>query len=128
MPTTPDPGSRQAVNGETITVRVAVTEIRMRGADGLGLARNRLSHRAGVIAVEGIVITAHATIGDGTAALRPSEADFLRKPFRLAEAAQAVSMAMDRAAARGILASQHRVSDPRCRRPLAQPEEATSHA
>lgn len=77
-------------------IGVVVTDIRMPGGDGLGLAQRILSQRSGAAAVEVIIITGHATIEDATAAVRTGVTDFLRKPFRLAEAVQAVTKAMGR--------------------------------
>ncbi|WPB85803.1 response regulator [Sediminicoccus rosea] len=77
-------------------IGVVVTDIRMPGGDGLGLAQKILAQRPASAAVEVIMITGHATIEDATAAVRTGVADFLRKPFRLAEAAQAVTKAMAR--------------------------------
>jgi FixJ family two-component response regulator len=81
-------------------IGVVVTDIRMPGQDGLGLAQAILSQRKDAAAVEVIMITGHATIEDATAAVRTGVADFLRKPFRLAEAFEAVSKARARAATR----------------------------
>lgn len=77
-------------------IGVVVTDIRMPGGDGLGLAQKILAQRPASAAVEVIIITGHATIEDATAAVRTGVADFLRKPFRLAEAVQAVTKAMAR--------------------------------
>jgi FixJ family two-component response regulator len=77
-------------------IGVVVTDIRMPGGDGLGLAQRILAQRPASAAVEVIIITGHATIDDATAAVRTGVTDFLRKPFRLAEAVQAVSKAMAR--------------------------------
>lgn len=71
-------------------IGVLITDIRMPGGDGLQLARDVQSVRDEASAIEVIVITGHATIDDATAAVRSRVADFLRKPFRLATAAQAV--------------------------------------
>lgn len=80
-------------------IGVVVTDIRMPGGDGLGLAQRILAQRPASAAVEVIIITGHATIEDATAAVRAGVADFLRKPFRLAEASQAVAKAMARVVA-----------------------------
>jgi FixJ family two-component response regulator len=80
-------------------IGVVVTDIRMPGGDGLGLAQRILSQRSGAAALEVIIITGHATIEDATAAVRTGVTDFLRKPFRLAEAVQAVTKAMARVVA-----------------------------
>ena len=85
-------------------IGVVVTDIRMPGGDGLGLAQKILSQRPASAAVEVIIITGHATIDDATAAVRTGVADFLRKPFRLAEAVQAVTKAMARVVQRSARA------------------------
>lgn len=87
-------------------IGVVVTDIRMPGGDGLGLAQKILSQRPASAAVEVIIITGHATIDDATAAVRTGVADFLRKPFRLAEAVQAVTKAMARVVAHRAQASE----------------------
>ncbi|MBS7789994.1 response regulator [Roseococcus sp. SDR] len=87
-------------------IGVVVTDIRMPGGDGLGLAQRILSQRPASAAVEVIIITGHATIEDATAAVRTGVADFLRKPFRLAEAVQAVTKAMGRVVTQRALASE----------------------
>lgn len=81
-------------------IGVVVTDIRMPGQDGLSLAQAILSLRADGAAVEVIIITGHATIDDATTAVRTGVADFLRKPFRLAEAFEAVTKALSRVATR----------------------------
>jgi FixJ family two-component response regulator len=77
-------------------IGVVVTDIRMPGGDGLGLAQRILGQHSGAAAVEVIIITGHATIEDATTAVRTGVTDFLRKPFRLAEAVQAVAKAINR--------------------------------
>lgn len=84
--------------GADPSIGVVVTDIRMPGGDGLELAQSILAHRAQSAAMEVIVITGHATIDDAAEAVRTGVADFLRKPFRLAEAVQSVTKAMARAA------------------------------
>jgi FixJ family two-component response regulator len=76
---------------------VVVSDIRMPGGDGLQLARDIQAGRTNDQAVEVIVITGHATIDDAAAAVRSRVSDFLRKPFRLSTAVEAVQQAMNRA-------------------------------
>ncbi len=81
-------------------IAVVISDIRMPGLDGLNLARHILRDRDDERAVEVIVMTGHATIDDAAAAVRTRVSDFLRKPFRLAEAARAVGAALERAGTR----------------------------
>lgn len=78
-------------------IAVVVSDIRMPGGDGLQLARDIQAQRPEAQAVEVVVITGHATIDDAASAVRSRVSDFLRKPFRLMTAVQAVQQAMDRA-------------------------------
>ena len=82
------------------SITVVVTDIRMPDADGLGFARHIMAERDDATAVEVILITGHATIDDASSAMRARVVDFLRKPFRLREAAEAVMYADARAGAR----------------------------
>lgn len=97
-------------------IGVVVTDIRMPGGDGLGLAQKILAQRPPSAAVEVIIITGHATIEDATAAVRTGVADFLRKPFRLAEAAQAVTKAMTQVVTRRQDASERAAASDRLAR------------
>lgn len=78
-------------------ISVVITDVRMPDTDGLWLARYIRSVRADETAVEVVIITGHATIDDAAAAVRASVVDFLRKPFRLREASDAVARADVRA-------------------------------
>lgn len=80
-------------------IGVIVTDIRMPGEDGLAFAR-RLSGAGGTPRPEVVFVTGHATVEDAATAVRLGAADFLRKPLRAAEIAEAVAAAMDRAVAR----------------------------
>lgn len=80
-------------------IGVVVTDVRMPGGDGLLLAQRILRERRGLSALKVILITGHATLNDGAAAVRAGVSDFIRKPFRLAEAAAAVRVALDAAEA-----------------------------
>ncbi len=81
-------------------IAVVVSDIRMEGDDGLALAADIQASRPDARAVEVVLITGHATVEDAAAAVRSRVSDFLRKPFRLAEADAAVGAALARAAAR----------------------------
>lgn len=81
-------------------IAVVLTDIRMPGLDGLGLAHRVMQQRDDESAVEFVVMTGHATVEDAAAAIRSRASDFLQKPFRLAEAIRAVGAALERAAAR----------------------------
>lgn len=80
-------------------IGVVMTDVRMPGGDGLQLAQQLLRERRGLRAVEVILITGHAALDDAAAAARMGVSDLLRKPFRLADAAHAATVAL-RAAAR----------------------------
>ncbi|SFL09726.1 Response regulator receiver domain-containing protein [Falsiroseomonas stagni DSM 19981] len=81
-------------------ITVVVSDVRMPESDGLGLARHIMNERTDSDAVEVVLITGHATIEDAAAAVRARAVDFLRKPFRLREAGDAVARANARATAR----------------------------
>ncbi len=81
-------------------ITVVVSDVRMPESDGLGLARQIMKERRDSDAVEVVLITGHATIEDAAAAVRARAVDFLRKPFRLREAGDAVARANARATAR----------------------------
>lgn len=81
-------------------IAAVITDIRMPGLDGLALARRIMRDRDEEYAIEVVVMTGHATIEDAAAAVRTRVCDFLRKPFRLAEAARSVGLALERAEAR----------------------------
>jgi FixJ family two-component response regulator len=82
------------------TVAAVITDIRMPGLDGLALAQRIMRDRSEEQAIEVVVMTGHATIDDAAAAVRTRVCDFLRKPFRLVEAARAVEIALERAGSR----------------------------
>lgn len=86
--------SRLEANPE---IGVVLTDVRMPGDDGLFLAQRILRERLGLAAVRVILITGHASLDDATAAVRIGASDFLRKPFRLADAVRAVSAALEAA-------------------------------
>lgn len=88
------------------TIAAVITDIRMPGLDGLALAQHIIRDREEERAIEVVVMTGHATIDDATVAVRTRVCDFLRKPFRLAEATRAVGLALERAASRRRAASE----------------------
>jgi len=83
-----------AIVQECPQIGVVITDIRMPGGDGLQLARDVQAARDEATAIEVIVITGHATIDDAATAVRSRVVDFLRKPFRLATAAEAVDKSL----------------------------------
>lgn len=97
-------------------IGVMLTDIRMPGRDGLGLAQEILADRLSAPPVQVILMTGHATLDDATLALRAGVRDMLRKPFRLAEAEAAVTAALkaaraDRAALRRRAAEARRIEE-----------------
>lgn len=80
-------------------IGVVVTDIRMPDRDGLSLARH-LAGAEGAARPEVVLVTGHATIEDAASAVRIGVSDFLRKPLRAAELADAVGAAMERALSR----------------------------
>ncbi|WP_170979614.1 GGDEF and EAL domain-containing protein [Roseomonas sp. HF4] len=80
-------------------IGVVVTDIRMPEEDGLSLAR-RVAGAPEPLRPEVVLVTGHATIEDAASAVRIGVSDFLRKPLRAAELAEAVGAAMKRARAR----------------------------
>lgn len=88
-------------------IGAVMTDIRMPGLDGLNLAQRIMQERDAANAVEVVVMTGHATIDDAAAAVRTRVSDFLRKPFRLADGAQALSIALERARIRRRDAAAH---------------------
>ena len=81
-------------------IGVVVSDIRMPGGDGLDLALELAAMVEELRAVSVVLITGHATIEDVARAVRTGAADFLRKPCRLSELAQAVERGMAKARAR----------------------------
>jgi FixJ family two-component response regulator len=88
-------------------VGVVITDVRMPGDDGLHLARFLL-HEGGEAGLrpEVVLITGHATLDDAESAIRVGVSAFIRKPFRLAQAAAAVRAAMAKAETRRTAANQ----------------------
>ncbi len=108
------------------TITVVVSDVRMPESDGLGLARRIMSERSDSDAVEVVLITGHATIEDAAAAVRARAVDFLRKPFRLREAGDAVARAHDRAKVRRRKLAQQKQVERRLRELDSGPIEATT--
>ena len=92
----------EAVLAATPAIGVVVADLRMPGEGGLALARTLLSSSTAARGPEVILTTAQATVEDLEAALRLGVADFLRKPFRVGRALEAVNAAHARAARRRI--------------------------
>lgn len=87
-------------------IGAVLTDIRMPGLDGMTLAQRILQQRTAADAVEVVVMTGHATVDDAAAAVRTRVSDFLRKPFRLTDASQAMKSAVERARARRLAAAE----------------------
>ncbi len=86
--------------GQRDDIGVVVSDIRMPGGDGLELALHIADTLEEPRAASAVLITGHATLEDAATAIRSGVADFLRKPFRLAELAMAVERSMALAEAR----------------------------
>lgn len=82
-------------------VDVLVTDLRMRGMDGLTLCRRALETRPGLPV---IVITAFGSLETAISAIRAGAYDFVTKPFEL----DAVSLALERAVAHARLRDEVR--------------------
>ena len=76
---------------------VAVSDIRMPGADGITVLERV---RAAGIDVEFVLMTAYGTIPDAVHAIKEGAADYLTKPFEPDVAIAAIERALDRRAAR----------------------------
>ncbi len=82
--TAADGGERAlAVLAEDPAITVTLSDIRMAGLDGLGLAKAVLATRGEADAVEVVLMTGHGSMETATQALRAGVFDFLRKPMRL---------------------------------------------
>ncbi len=71
-----------AVLGKEPAVTVVLTDIRMAGLDGLGLAERIRGTRGEADAVEVVLMTGHGDIDTATQAIRIGVFDFLRKPMQ----------------------------------------------
>jgi FixJ family two-component response regulator len=109
-------------------ITVVVSDVRMPESDGLGLARHVMNERGDSDAVEVVLITGHATIEDAAAAVRARAVDFLRKPFRLREAGDAVARAHDRATARRRKVLRQKQVEQKLRELDARPTEETANS
>lgn len=87
------------IMSERSDLGVVVSDIRMPGEDGLGLAR-RITAADSRIRPEVVLITGHASVDDAAEAVRIGASDFIRKPLRSGEIANAVEAAMERVLAR----------------------------
>lgn len=75
-------------------IGVVVSDLRMPGGDGLGLAHDVAARLEDARAVSTVLITGHATIEDEATARRLGAIALLRKPCRLAELAGAVEQGL----------------------------------
>jgi DNA-binding NtrC family response regulator len=80
---------------------VLLTDLRMRGMDGMELCRRTLAARPGLPV---IVVTAFGSLETAVDAIRAGAYDFLTKPYDM----QAVALALDRAVAHGRLCDELR--------------------
>jgi signal transduction histidine kinase/DNA-binding response OmpR family regulator len=81
-------------------ITVVLTDIRMPGLDGLGLANRVLQARGDADAIEVVLMTGHGAIEDAAQAVRAGAFDFLRKPMELDELVAVLTRAHARALAR----------------------------
>ena len=81
-------------------IGVMVTDIRMPGEDGINLAGRMFDARAEAQALEVVLISGHAMPCDVAQMPQGGHAEFVQKPFRLAELDEAVSRAHARAVER----------------------------
>jgi signal transduction histidine kinase len=81
-------------------ITVVLTDIRMPGLDGLGLANRVLQARGEVDAIEVVLMTGHGNIEDAAQAVRAGVFDFLRKPMELDEMLPVLERAHAKALAR----------------------------
>lgn len=106
-----DPADARRLLANQSSLSLLVTDLRMPGLDGVELARMVLAERTDASAVEVVLISGHGTMEDAVAALRMGAADFLAKPFRLAELHAACNAALTRAARRRAEALAEPVAD-----------------
>ncbi len=79
---------------------VLLTDIRMPGMDGLGLARRVCESRGDISATEVVLLTGHGTVDDAASAVRVGAFDFLSKPISIAALFEAADRAHRSAIAR----------------------------
>ena len=89
-----------ALLADNPAITVVLTDIRMAGLDGLGLAARILADRREADAVEVVLMTGHGNIDTAMQAVRAGVFDFLRKPMRLDDLLAVVRRAHAKAAAR----------------------------
>jgi two-component system, NtrC family, response regulator AtoC len=93
-----DPAAALRRIGET-DFDVLLTDLRMRGMDGMELCRRTLDLRPGLPV---IVVTAFGSLETAVEAIRAGAYDFLTKPYDM----RAVALALDRAVAHGRLRAE----------------------
>lgn len=86
--------------GEDPAITVVLSDIRMAGLDGIGLAQSILSARGEAEAVEVVLMTGHGSIDTATKALRVGVFDFLRKPMQLTDTVATLRRAHDKSVRR----------------------------
>jgi CheY-like chemotaxis protein len=74
-------------------VSVLVSDLRMPGMDGLTLARTAMGQRDATSLLAVVLITADGDRGELLESLRGAVSGFVRKPFRVAQVAEAVRIA-----------------------------------
>jgi CheY-like chemotaxis protein len=106
----PDNAEQALEHLERHDVAVVLTDLCMPSVSGLDVLRfaKRCNAQTQVV-----LITGHATLEDAATAIRSGVADFLRKPFRLAELAMAVERSMALAEARRKRAREQAARDRR---------------
>ncbi len=87
-------------------ITVLLTDIRMPGMDGLGLARRVCESRGDVTATEVVLLTGHGTVDDAASAVRVGAFDFLSKPVSIAALFEAADRAHRSAAERRLLENE----------------------
>lgn len=89
-----------AMLGADPAITVVLTDIRMAGLDGLGLAERILATRGEADAVAVVLMTGHGSIEAATQAVRVGVFDFLRKPMQPNETLAVVQRAHAKACGR----------------------------
>lgn len=95
-------------------VSVLVSDLRMPGMDGLALAQAAFAQRDAANMLAVVLITADGDRAELLQALRGSVSGFVRKPFRVAQVAEAVRHAHDETMRRRAGASRDEMSPEVC--------------